>query len=205
MKSLVWVNFFRQKVWLWPKTNSYLVGGAEKMALPPLNYDQKVEFWPFMAFLACCVQHCSHSRASALVQLTLLKSSDLFCGWFDTEVPMGSWRGDTRTPVVIMAKYIRTQPPIHLIRPKKFFSSLSTTPNSFIWHKGHFRPIYLEEITKLEPVLIYSSQFWYISMAVWWSILVNHVFIEDNAFGRFPSTSFVPLILPEHQFRVPNI
>ena len=38
------------------RTNSHLVGRAEKIASPPLNYDQKVEFWPFLAFLACCVQ-----------------------------------------------------------------------------------------------------------------------------------------------------
>jgi len=165
-KSIVWVNFFRQKVLLWPKTNSHLVGRAENIAFPPLNYDQKVEFWPFLAFLACCVQHCSHSRSSALVQLTSLESSDsigvlwlLLCEGFDTEVPMGFWRDDTRTPVVIVAKYIRTQPPIHFIRPKNFSLSLVTTPNSFIWLEDHFRPIYLQEITKIEPVLIYSSQF----------------------------------------------
>ena len=74
-KRLVWVNFFRQKVFLWSKTNFHLVGQAEKIAFPPLNYDQKVEFWPF---LACCVQHCSNSRASALVQLASLESSDSF-------------------------------------------------------------------------------------------------------------------------------
>ena len=48
---------------------------TEKIAFPPLNYDQKVEFWPF---LAGCVQHCSHSRASALVQWASLVSSDPF-------------------------------------------------------------------------------------------------------------------------------
>ena len=31
-----------------------------------------------MAFLACCVQQCNHSRASALVQLASLESSDPF-------------------------------------------------------------------------------------------------------------------------------
>jgi len=57
---------------------SHLVGRAEKIAFPPLNYDQKVKFWPFLAFLACCVHHCSHSRDSALVQLASLESSDPF-------------------------------------------------------------------------------------------------------------------------------
>ena len=40
---------------------------------------EKVEFRPFSAFLADCVQHCSHFRASALVQLASLESSDPFC------------------------------------------------------------------------------------------------------------------------------
>jgi len=72
-----WI-FLGKKFCCDPKKNSYLGGRAEKIAFPPLNYDQKVEFWPFLAFLACCVQHCSHSRASALVQLASLESSDLF-------------------------------------------------------------------------------------------------------------------------------
>jgi len=55
-----------------------MVGRPEKIAFPPSNYDQKVEFWPFLAFSACCVQHCSHSRACALVQLASLESSDPF-------------------------------------------------------------------------------------------------------------------------------
>jgi len=63
--------------------------------------------------------------------------------------------------------------------PQKFFSSLLITPDSFIWHYGHFRPIFLEGLTKIEPVLIFSSQFWYILVALWCSILVSHVFIED--------------------------
>ena len=121
-KSLVGVNFFRQKVFLWPKTNSHLVGRAEKIAFPPLNYDRKVKFWLFLAVLTCCVQHCSHSRASASVQLASLESSDTFyVGGFYTEVPMGSWRDDTRTRIVIMVKYIPTQPSIHFIHPNKFF------------------------------------------------------------------------------------
>ena len=67
-----------------------------------------------------------------------------------------------------MAKYIRTQPPIHFIRPENFFQVFEPLlTNSFIWHYGHVRPIYLEEITKIEPVLIYSSQFWYILVALW--------------------------------------
>jgi len=33
----------------------------------------------------------------------------LLCSWFDTEVPMGAWSEDTRTPVVIMAKYVRNR------------------------------------------------------------------------------------------------
>ena len=37
-------EFFRQKVLLWPKSNSHLVGRAKKIAFSPLNYDQKVEF-----------------------------------------------------------------------------------------------------------------------------------------------------------------
>ena len=53
-------------------------GGNEKITFPPLNYDQKVEFWPCLAFLACCVQHCSYFRTSALVQLASLESSDPF-------------------------------------------------------------------------------------------------------------------------------
>ena len=57
-KVLVCVNFFRQKVLLWPKENFHLVSRAEIIAFPSLNYDQKVEFWSFLAFLACCVQHC---------------------------------------------------------------------------------------------------------------------------------------------------
>ena len=77
-KSPVSANFFRQKVLLWPKQNSHLIDQAEKIAFPSLNYDQKVKFWPFLAFLACCVQHCSHSRASVLVQLASLESFDLF-------------------------------------------------------------------------------------------------------------------------------
>ena len=72
-----WI-FFGKKFCCGPKKNSHLVGRAEKMAFPPLNYDQKVEFWLFLAFLTFCVQHCSHSRASVLVQLDSLESSDLF-------------------------------------------------------------------------------------------------------------------------------
>jgi len=159
-------EFFSAKVLLRPKTNSHLVGRAEKIPFLPLNYDQKVKFWPFLPFLACCVQHCSHSRASALVQLASMELFDPFYSGGSTRNPMGSWRADTRTPVVIMAKYIRTQPPIHFIRPQNFSSSLLTTPHSFILLEGHFRPIYLEEITKIEPVLIYSSQFWYILVAL---------------------------------------
>jgi len=47
-KSLVWVNFSRQKVLLWPKTNFHLIGPAEEIAFYP--YDKKVEFWPFWRF-----------------------------------------------------------------------------------------------------------------------------------------------------------
>jgi len=32
---------------------------------------------------------------------------------------MGSWRVNKRTPVVIIAKYIRTQLPVHFIRQKR--------------------------------------------------------------------------------------
>jgi len=67
----------------------------------------------------------------------------------------------------------------YILSVQKFFSILLNTPNPFIWLEGHFRPIFLEGITKIEPVLIHSSQFWYISMALWWSTLVSHVFIED--------------------------
>jgi len=69
------VNFFQQKILLRPKKNSHLFGWAEKIAFPPLNYDQKVEFLPFSAY---CVQHSSHSRASALVHSASLESSDPF-------------------------------------------------------------------------------------------------------------------------------
>jgi len=64
-------------------------------------------------------------------------------------------------------------------RPQKIFSSLLNTPHSFIWLEGHLRPIYLKQMTKIEPVLIYLSQFWYISVTLWWSTLVSHAFIED--------------------------
>ena len=64
---------------------------AENIAFPPLNYDQKVEFWPFWA---CCVQHCSHSRASTLVQLASLESSDPF--YVDGSTRKSLWGpGDT--------------------------------------------------------------------------------------------------------------
>jgi len=120
-ESFVWVNFFRQKVLLWPKKNSHLVGRAEKIAFPPLNYDQKVEFWPFLAFLAFCVQHCSHSRASALMQLASLESSDTFYVGGSTHKSLWGPRYDTRTRIVTMVKYIRTQPSIHFSHPNKFF------------------------------------------------------------------------------------
>jgi len=71
-------EFFSAKCFVVTEKNFHLVGGTGNIAFPPLNYDQKVEFWPFLAFLACCIQHCSHSRASALTQLALLESFDPF-------------------------------------------------------------------------------------------------------------------------------
>ena len=126
---------------------------------------------------------------SAVVTLELLRWCSwligvfwpLLCGWFDTKVPMGSWRDDTRTSVVIIAKYANTFYP-----SKKICSNLLSNPNSFIWLEGHLRPIYFEEVTKIEPVLIYSGQFWYILMALRWSRLVSRVFIEDMHFFDFP-------------------
>ena len=67
--------FFGKKFCCDPKEIFHLVGRAEKITFLPFNDDQKVEFWPF---LACCAQHCSHSRASALVPLASLESSDPF-------------------------------------------------------------------------------------------------------------------------------
>jgi len=81
------VNFFRQKVLLWPKKVFHLFGLTENIAFPPLNYDGNVGFRPFSAFSACCVQHCSHSTASASVQLASLESSDPFYGVCSTRKP----------------------------------------------------------------------------------------------------------------------
>ena len=84
--------------------------------------------------------------------------------------------------------------------PKKIFSSLVNTPNSFIWLEGHFRPLYLKEITKIEPVLIYSSQFWYIFR---WPYDLQQwlvVFLLKICIFSIPLHIIVPLIPPNHQF-----
>ena len=156
-KSLVWVNFFRQKVLLWPKKNSHLVGRAQKIAFSPLNYDQKVEFCPFLAFLACCMQHCIHFRACALVQLASLESSTPFMRVVRYGSPYGVLEGRYKNSCCNYHSYVAANT-IYL--PPTNFSSLLNTPNSFIWLEGHLKPIYLEEITKIEPFLIHSSQFW---------------------------------------------
>jgi len=88
------------------------------------------------------------------VQLASWESYDLF---YESGSTRKSLWGPEETIhqhlLVIMAKYVRAQPPIHFIHPKKFVRVLST-PNSFISLEGHFRSIYLEEITKIEPILI---------------------------------------------------
>ena len=70
--------------------------------------------------------------------------------------------------------------------------------------RGHFRPIYLEEIMKIGPVLIYSSQFCYISTTLRWSTLASRVFIKGICMRLIPFHIIVPLIPPNHQFRVPS-
>jgi len=94
----------------------------------------------------------------------------------------------------------RMLPPIHFIRPKKICSSLFNTTNSFIWLEGHFRPIYL---TKIEPVLIYSSQFWYKCRSHGgknWLV----VFSLKICTWSIPLRITVPLIPPKNQFGVPS-
>jgi len=88
---------------------------------------------------------------------------------------------------------------------KKICSRLLNSPNSFIWLERHFRPIYFEEITKIELGLLYSRQFWYILMALRWATLVSRVFIEDMHLGYSrPHHCTILLIPPNHQFRVPS-
>jgi len=49
-----------------------------KVSFSSLKLRSKSQILAIFAFSACCVQHCSHSGASALVQLASLESSYLF-------------------------------------------------------------------------------------------------------------------------------
>jgi len=198
------VNFFRQKVLLWPKNIFYLVGLAQLIASSPLNYDCKVRFLPFSAFSACCVQHCGHSRASASMQLASLSLLTPFMRVVQLGSPYGVLEGRYKNTCRNYGK-IRSYAASNTFYPsKKMSSSLLNTPISLIWLEGHFRRIYCEEIMKIEPVLIHWSQFWCISMALWWSTLVSRVFIEDMHLVDSPPHHRTINSTQNHQFRVPS-
>jgi len=73
-------EFFRQKVSLWPENIFQLVGLGEKIALLPPSFELRLksQILAILALAACCVQHWTHSRASASVQLASLEFSDPF-------------------------------------------------------------------------------------------------------------------------------
>ena len=93
-------EFFSARSFVAIQKNSHLVGRAEKIAFPSLNQDQKVEFWPFWPAVY-----------NTVVTLELPHQ----CIWLHWSIltpvmrvvrhgsPYGSWRDDTRSPVVIMA------------------------------------------------------------------------------------------------------
>jgi len=88
--------------------------------------------------------------------------------------------------------------------PKKICFESCEHSLLIIWLQGHFRPIYLEEITKMEAVLIYSSQFWYF----WWPCSGPYrlvMFLLKICIWSIPLHIIVPLIPPNHQFRVPSV
>ena len=143
---------------------------------------------------------CIRDRA----QLASLESSDPFYAGGSIRKSCGVLEGRYKNTFCNYGK-IHSYAAVNTFNlPKQIFSSFLNTPNSFIWVEGHFRPIYLEEITKIEPVLKYSSQFRYISMVLRWSTLVTVVLLLKICIWSIPLHIIVPSIPLNHQFRVPN-
>ena len=179
-------NFSGKK--LWPKNIFHLVDRAEKIAFPPLNYDQKVEFWPFLAFLACYVQHCSHSRPSALVQLASLESSDPFMRAVRHGSPYGVLEVQYKNTCCNYGK-IRSYAAANTFHPSKnICSSLLNTPNLFNWLEGHFRPTHIPRKNNenwanfdiFESILLYLDGPVMVNVALVSRVLIENMHLVDS-------------------------
>jgi len=140
-KSLVWVNFFWQKVLGLRKFSTWLVCLVEKIAfLSPLNYDRKVGF-----------DHFRHFR-SAVYNTGVTLELPRRCSWLHWNLltpfmrlvrhanPYGVLEGRYKNTCCNYGK-IRSYAVANTFYPsKQICSSILNTPNSFIWLEDHFRP-----------------------------------------------------------------
>ena len=140
------LNYFgilRQKVSSWPKNIFQLVGLAEKITFPSLNYEQKVGFWRFF-------WRFRPAMYNTVVTPELLRGySWLHCSlltpfmrlvWHAS--PYGVLEGQYKNTCCNDGK-IRSYAAVNIFYPpEKICSSLFSAPNSFIWLESYFRPPY---------------------------------------------------------------
>jgi len=148
---------FGKKFYCDPK-KSHLVGRAEKITFPPFNYDLIKSnfgrfwcFWPAVYNTAVTLKlprWCSWLHWSLLTPLIRVVWHGSLYGILE-----GRYKNNCCNYGKIHSYAVANQ----FYSPKNFFSSLLNAPNSFIWLEGHFRSIYLEEITNIGQVDIFES------------------------------------------------